>query len=237
MNLSKFNAFSKEGLVEEGKTFFSATLLSLMVFGSVYAYDAYAANPETETLTVTIAETVTFAVSTDVFGTLTPLTYKIATSTLSVDTNANSWNIQLYGTDRVTGNTTLDLDADGNVGITDQQEWTATSTLATTTAPFYQAAVVRASLGNSGRVLAFRVMTASGTVAFRASTWWGATDADGTALWAGIASTSANARIGKSSIYSASNYLNTVQYYLDVPVTQQQGAYQGDVVYTWATGA
>ena len=230
---TKPNVFSKKSFVEECKTFFSATFIALLVFGSTYAYDAYSANPEVETLTVTIEENVTFAVATNVFGSLTPGTYKIATSTTDVLTNAPAWNITMTGTTE-TGNTALDLDTDATVGITDQTQWVPPAVYATTTAGN---AVVRASLDSSGDVLAFRVMSASGSIPFRAGTWWGTTDADGTAKWAGIASTTAgNKRIGAVSVYSATNIINTVQYYLDVPTTQVAGAYAGDITYTWVTG-
>lgn len=230
MNLATFNAFKKNSLLEECKTFFSAVSLATLVFGSAYTYDAYAANPETETLTVTIAETVTFAVATNNFGTLTPGTPLFATSTTDVLTNAPAWNITLTGTTE-TGNTALDLDTDASVGITDDTQWVpgaATSSAGNAT-----------TVTSGDDILAFRVMSASGTVAFRASTWWGSSDTNynGSQLWAGIASTTAsNKRIGASSVYSATNVINTVQYYLDVPTTQRSGAYSGDLTYTWVTG-
>lgn len=230
MNPSQFNAFSKQGFLEECKTFFSATFLAVLVFGSVYAYDAYAANPEVETLTVTIAETVTFAVSTNNFGTLTPGTPLFATSTTDVLTNAPAWHIKMDGTTE-TGNTALDLDADASVGITDDTQWVPGA--ATTSAGN------ATSVTSGDDVLAFRVMTASGSVPFRASTWWGSSDTNYNAsqLWAGISSTTpTNRRIGSVSVYSATNVINTVQYYLDVPTTQRAGAYSGDITYTWTSG-
>jgi hypothetical protein len=76
-------------------------------------------------------------------------------------------------------------------------------------------------------------MTASGTASFRAPTWWGADDTDGTALWAGIASsTAANKRIGISSVSAPTPVLSTVQYYLNTPITQPIGAYTGDITFT-----
>jgi hypothetical protein len=233
MNTQKLNVFSKKTLLEECKTFFSAAFITALVFGSTYAYDAYSANPEVETLTVTIAESVTFAVTTNVFGSLTPGTYKIATSTTDVLTNAPAWHLTLYGNDRATSNTVLDLTTDASIGITDQHEWVAGA--ATSSSSAYPA-VIRTSLDNSNDVLAFRVMSASGTLAFRAPTWWGASDADGVALWTGIASSTVQQRIGASNVYSATNVINTVQYYLDVPTTQVAGDYDGQLTYTWVTG-
>jgi hypothetical protein len=242
MNLSKFNAFSKEGLVEEGKTFFSATLISLLVFGSVYAYDAYALDStQVETLTVTIDPAVTFAVSTDSFGNLTPGTYKIATSTTVVTTNATTWSVLLYGNNTGTGlaSSTLYIIADAatNNKIPDGTQWNATSTATTTSA-----SLTSATISPGVDFLYFRVMTASGTQAFRSTAWWGADDnISGSAKWAGVASSTASfltgRRIGSVTGYSGSNIINTVQYYLDVGVSQQQGTYTGDLTYTWTSAA
>ncbi len=206
-----------------------ASLITTTLFGSFYAYRAHA---DAVSLSVTVATALTFTTSTNQFGTLTPGTYKVATTTLSVTTNDTSgWNVTLSGDDRVTGNTTLDLTTDPSVGITDQAEWipgAATTTTGT--------AVVRGSLDNSGNVLAFRVMTASTTngTPFVSTSWWGATDADGTAKFAGIASSTVQRMIGNagSGSYSSSAHLNTVQYYLNVAASQQSGSYDGGLTYT-----
>jgi len=116
--------------------------------------------------------------------------------------------------------------------MTDQTEWVAGA--ATTTAGN---ALRIGSFANSGDVLAFRVMTASGSTPFRAATWWGSTDdyADSaTTLWAGISSSTVSRQIGNASAgsYSASAHLNTVLYYLDVPSSQQTGAYSCPLTFT-----
>lgn len=184
-----------------------------------------------------MAQTLTFTTSSNQFATLTPGTYKIATTTLSVTTNdVAGWNVTLSGDDVTIpgGNTACDLDSDATVGITDQAQWVNGAATTTT-----GNAVVRASLDSSGDVLAFRVMTASSTngVAFLAPSWWGATDADGTAKWAGVASSTVARQIGNAGTgsYSATAHLNTVQYYLDVAASQQQGAYTCPLTFT-ATG-
>lgn len=231
MNLSKFNAFSKQGLIEECKTFFSATFLAVLVFGSVYAYDAYAVtSTQVETLTVTINASVTFAVSTNVFGTLDPGTSKIATSTIDVTTNATAWNVQLYGNNQGSGaaSTTLFITADTATDnkIPDGSEWIPN---AATTSPGNAVALAG---GEDG--LYFRVMTASGSVPFRSTSWWGTDDTPfSNARWAGIASSTVGRRIGIVNTYVSTQQLNTVQYYLDVAASQKQGNYTGDVTYTW----
>lgn len=211
--------------------------LLVMAFAVMFAfssffYAAQAVYGDLVTLSVTVASSLTFSVSTDQFGTLTPGTYKIATSTLSVITNnAPGWNVTLYGNDQSPTDTVLDLTTDPSVGITDQAEWVpgaATSSAGN--------AAVRASLDNTGDVLAFRVMTASSSngSAFYAPSWWGASDADGVAKFAGISSSTVQRQIGNAGTgsYSASAHLNTVQYYLDVAASQQTGTYDGALTYT-----
>lgn len=214
-----------------GIAFLAAAVI--FAFGGV-AYNAYGA---AVTLTVTVAQTLTFTTSTDQFATLTPGTYKIATTTLSVITNDTAgWNVTLSGDDVTIpgGNTACDLDANAATGITDQAQWV--NGAATTTAGN---AVIRTSLSSSGNVLAFRVMSASSTngAAFFSTSWWGANDADGTAKFAGVASSTVARKIGNAGTgsYSATRHLNTVNYYLNVAASQQQGAYSCPLTYT-ATG-
>jgi len=220
--------------IDELHSFLSAFLIATILFASGGAYYAYGA---AEILTVTVSQTLTFTTSSDQFGTLTPGTYKIATSTLSMITNNTAgWNITLSGDDVTTpgGNTACDLDANATIGITDQIQWV--NGAATTTVGN---AVVRASLESSGEVFAFRVMSASSTnsVAFFSTSWWGADDSDGTALFAGIASSTVARQIGNAGTgsFSASEHLNTVQYYLNVGTAQTQGAYSCPLTFT-ATG-
>lgn len=211
------------------ETGIAAVLITAVIFVSTYAYKAHG---EAVTLSVTVASALTFTTSTDQFGTLTPGTYKIATTTLSVSTNnTNGWNVTLYGDSQGPSDTVLDLSTDAAVGITDQTEWVNGAATTTT-----GNAVVRGSLDSSGDVLAFRVMSASSTNggAFLSTSWWGASDADGTAKYAGISSSTVQRQIGNAGAgsYSASAHLNTVQYYLDVPSSQQTGTYDGGLTYT-----
>jgi hypothetical protein len=194
-----------------------------------YAYRAYA---EAVTLSVTVASALTFTTTTDQFGTITPGTYKIATTTLILSTNnTNGWNVTLSGDSQSPSDTVMDLSTDASIGLTDQAEWVAGAATTTT-----GNAVVRGSLDSSGDVLAFRVMSASSTnsTAFLSTAWWGTSDADGTAKFAGIASSTVQRQIGNAGVgsYSASAHINTVQYYLDVAVTQQTGSYDGGLTYT-----
>ena len=176
-------------------------------------------------------DSMTFVVSTDVFPSLIAGTYVFATSTLNMNTtNAGGWYVTLSGDDKTDVDTVMDLDTDANTGITDQTEWIPG--VATTSAGN---AVARASLDNSGDVLAFRVMTASGSAPFISTSWWGSDDSSGNALWAGIASTTAtDLKVGNAGdgSYQSGDHLNTVQYYLDVPLSQQTGDYSCPLTYT-----
>ncbi|MBI2030764.1 hypothetical protein HYT05_04020 [Candidatus Kaiserbacteria bacterium] len=184
--------------------------------------DTYTQIPQIST-----AATLTFIVSTQNFSTITPGSPVFATSTLSVDTdNTTGWNVTVVRDD---ADTTMDLDSNAGVNIADQTAWAPGA--ATTTAGN---AVRIGSFSNSGDVLAFRVMSASGTIAFRAPAWWGSADTytdNANTLWAGFPSTAK--KVGESSVSSGgSPALSTVVYYLDVPETQQNGAYSGGITYT-----
>lgn len=244
MNLSKINVFSRSAFLEECKTFFSATLISLLVFGGTYTYDAYAQSTATNTLTVTITAATTFTVSTNSFPPLTPGTPQQATSTIKVVTNEYSsgssvgWNVQMYGNNQGSGaaSTTLFLSPTTYAtGIADGVEWNATTTATTTSA-----SLTSTTITSGDDFLYFRVMTASGSVPFRSTAWWGTDDTPFTnAKWAGVASSTIGRRIGVTSPFdaNASSTINTVQYYLDVPVNQSQGAYTGNLTFTWTAGA
>jgi len=202
-------------------------LIAAMVFVMSFSFLAFG-DTSGETLTVTVQEAMTFTTDVSGFGNLTPGTPAYATTTTNVLTNSSSgFNITLYGDEQGPANTVMDLTTDASVGITDQAEWIAGANKTTA-----GNAVLVGALDNSGDVLAFRMMTASGTAAVISTDWWGTDDAVGNALWAGIASSTNTTQIGNSASYSASASVNTVQYYLDVPASQQTGSYDGGVTYT-----
>lgn len=212
----------------------SALLVTVLIFYSIiYAVQA---NANAVTLTATVSTSITFTTSSNQFGTVTPQTVSWATTTLDVATNDTAgWIVTLSGDNKNSQpQNNMQLVGATSSQVTDQTEWVPGA--ATTTGGN---AVVQASLANSGNVLAFRVMTASSTngTAFTSSTWWGTTDVAGTAKWAGIASSTVSRQIGNAGTgsYSASNHLNTVQYYLNVAASQATGAYTAPLTYT-ATG-
>ena len=230
MTPKTFSSFLKKVAGGGGnfKEFIAALLIALTAFSG---YAVYAAT-QPVTLSVTVASTMTFSQTTNQFATLTPGTPVQATTTLNVNTNNTSgWNVTLSG-DNVTL-TAQALNNGASVEITDKDpQWTMLAATATTTA----GNAVAVTSGDN--VLAFRVMSASSTnsVAFLSTAWWGTSDAmfNASQLWAGIASSTNVGRIGNagSGSYSASDHLNTVQYYLDVANTQQGATYTGGLTYT-----
>jgi hypothetical protein len=200
--------------------------MALLLTGGLYVKHA---SGESVVITTTIEAALTFTTNSSQFGTLNPGTPKFATTSLSVTTNSSTgWNIELFGDDVTDTVQAMDLDTDTDVEITDLD-------------PQWIPGAATSSAGNavaitSGQdVLAFRVMSASGTAAFLAPTWWGSDDSPYTnARWAGIASTTAsNNKIGETDVPSdAGGAVNTVQYYLDVPTSQEVGSYSAPLTYT-----
>ena len=218
--------------------FLPSILIASFVFSGFYvAYVVYA-ETDAAALTATVSVTLSATVSTDTFPGITAGGAAVfATSTLNVNTNNTSgWNVTLYGNSQGPSDTVMDHNDDASIGITDQTEWVAASATSTHTGA---TSVQIGSFGNSGDVLAFRVMTASSTngAVFISTDWWGATDEyvdSATCLWAGIASSTNVTQIGNAGTgsYSASDHLNTVLYHLEVVSTQQGGDYAGDLTYT-----
>jgi len=223
-------SFLKAGEKNPMKTLVSAFLVTTILFSS--AMFAVQANATAVSLTATVATSLTFSISSNQFGTVTPGTPAWATSTLDVLTNDTAgWNVSLTGDNKSTGNNNLQLSGNA-ASIQDQNEWVPGSATTTT-----GNGVLIGSLANSGNVLGFRVMTASSSngTAFAASSWWGTNDLAANAKYAGIASsTAANTKIGNAGTgsYSSSDHLNTVQYYLNVSSAQQTGAYTAPLTYT-----
>jgi hypothetical protein len=212
---------------------FESLILSLVI--SAVLFSVFAVVTQVQATAVTLSATVntslTFTISTDNFSTITTGTFTFATSTLNVVTNdANGWSVILSGDNKTSANNNLELSGNA-ASIPDQTEWIPGS--ATTSAGN---AVIRSSLINSGNVLAFRVMSASSTNsgAFLSTAWWGASDVDGTATYAGIASSTISRQIGNagSGSYSANAHLNSVIYYLSVSASQQTGTYSAPLTYT-----
>lgn len=203
--------------------------LAALIFSGLYAYYAFSA---AVTLTVTVNSTLSFTTSTNTFPNLTPGTPVAGTTTLNVTTNnAGGWNVTLSCDEKTTTVACGDLDTDTTVELPDPTiEWAIAAASATTTAGNAVA------ITNGDNFLYFRVMSASGSVPFRSTNWWGTSDAwfDVGQLWAGIASSTNSRRIGSAGTgsYSTSAHLNTVNYYLDVAASQRTGAYSVPLTYT-----
>ena len=205
-----------------------ALIVALLLFSGFYFQYAYG---EAVTLTVTVNSTLSFTTSTDQFSNLTPGTPGQATTTLSVTTNnVDGWNITLFCDERTSSVACGDLNSDTAVELPDATAWTVPAASATTSPGN------AASITSGDDFLYFRMMSASGSVPFLSTDWWGTSDDmfNGSQLWAGIASTTDVSRIGNAGVgsYSAGAHLNTVQYYLDVSASQQTGAYSISTTFT-----
>ncbi|MFH1173483.1 MAG: hypothetical protein V1692_03050 [bacterium] len=238
MRTKKF--FKKSDL----KLLLNCFMIALIFSGGFYANFA---KGDAITLSATITSSLTFVATTgtdDQFGDVAAGgAYDFATTTLSVTTNSSTgYRVELYGVNQGSNaaSTTMYLSPTSySTSLADQTEWTpgyVGASVSTTTAG---TAVIRSGL-DSANVLAVRVMSASSTngVSFLATTWWGETDVDGTAKWAGISSSTASFLTGRvigqpgAGSYSASAHLNTVNYYLKVDASQTTGAYTAPLVFT-----
>jgi hypothetical protein len=180
----------------------------------------------TPTLTVTVAATITLTlpVTTLAFPTLTPGTAVATSSTSTISTNnGTGFNFSLSRSD---DNATMDLTTDAAVDIPDFTEWVPGS--ATSSAG-------RSASFSASTSLAFHPALLGTTTCLQAATWWGANDA-GSALFAGIpTSSAASKKIADCSDYRSSASTLAIWYKLDVPSTQRAGAYDGTVTYTATT--
>lgn len=201
--------------------------LGLLLVGFLYV--GQLVRGDVVNLSVTVGTSLTFSTASNQFAALTPGTFIFSTTTLYLTTNdIAGWNVTLS---KNAPTSTMTLNTDGITAIPDQIEWVPGAATSTT-----GNAVIRTALNSSGNVLAFRVMTASSSngAPFYAPTWWGTTDVDGTAKWAGFASNTIQRMIGNAGAnsYSASVHINTVQYYINVPASQPTGTYTGNLTYT-----
>ena len=189
--------------------------------GFVFAPARAASQNSSQTVSVTVNTgiTLTLASSTLPIANLTPGTPVYATTSASVTTNnSTGWNLGLQHVNSTT--TTL---LSGSI-----------------TYPDYAPSWDNAANGNSGNaatapgaVLSFRTYQTGTDAALFSSTWWGASDAPGTAKWGGTATTS-------KAIANVASYVGTTQsvvygFRADAPGTQQSGAYSGGITLTALT--
>jgi hypothetical protein len=154
------------------------------------------------------------------FGIIAPGIVAAATSSLGVTTaNSSGFTISVNRSD---ADTTLDLDANAAVNITDKTTWNAGGNCA--------------SVGNATasttepQTLQFRVRQAGTDTVNYCSAWWGTDDTTANARFAGFPQT------GEDIIYrpeSAPVQTNSIILYnLTVPMTQVEGVYSGEIIYT-----
>ncbi len=157
--------------------------------------------------------TFTFSVDspTKSLGPIDPGTPVTADTTLSITSgSANGVTIKAVRTD---ADTTMDLQTDAAVNITDKDDWVSATPN---------------SAAWSGTGLGFRVKETGTETNYWSETWWGL-DA-GTPLFAGFPA--AAETISTYSGSTAGEFYIIVQYKLDVLKSQKTGTYAGGVTYT-----
>ncbi len=169
---------------------------------------------QTVSVTVNTGITLSLASSTLPIAALTPGTPVFATTSASVTTNnSTGWNL---GLQRVNSTTTTLLS--GSVTFPDYTAWDNASPNSVT---------------SPGAVLSFRTYQAGTDAALFSSTWWGASDASGTAKWGGAPATSK--QIANVASYVGSTQTVVYGFRADAPGTQESGAYSGGITLTALT--
>lgn len=164
--------------------------------------------------------TLTLSSSTVSIGSLVPgigvPSTATTTATVSVTGGTNGYNLSLES-DSATSTMAL-----GTTGFPDlDPRWDPTA---------------NGNAGNAatapGQTFTFRVQS-SGTTSNYNSTWWGASDNDGTAQYGGFATTSQ--QIMNCTTCNAGSTDTTVKYRADGPASQSAGNYTGQITYTALT--
>ena len=191
------------------------TVASVLSFGFGSNVRAASQNSsQTVSVTVNTSITLSLASSTLPLTNLTPGTPVFATTSATVATNNNTgWNLGLA---RVNSTTTTLLS--GSTTFPDYTAWDNASPNSVT---------------SPGAVLSFRTYQTGTDAALYSSTWWGASDADGTAKWGGAPATSK--QIANTNSYIGSNQAVVYGFRADAPGTQESGSYSGGITLTALT--
>ncbi len=191
----------------------AAVTSAAFVVGIVSYLDAATATQQV-TLDVTVNEVLSLSVdsATVSLGNITPGIPVTASTVATVTTNANGgYDLSVRRDD---ADTTLDKISDASVNIADKTAWDNTGN------------------GNaatwSGTGLGFSVYASTAT---KNTTWWGTGTGcdDANNKYAGFPSSYQT--IMSHNAYSASSTTTSICYKLDVPSTQQSGAYDGTITY------
>ena len=193
--------------------FFSILALVGAIFsGPMRSSAATTSTPQNEQINLTVNQDITLTVTPTLsLPALTPGTPVFGTSSATVATNATSgFNLYVQRT-----NTSSTITSGANQ-FPDATAWNGSNSATAT----------------PGTTLSFRAETASAgtTAGDYNSTWWGATDASGTALYAGFPT--GNTIYASTSTYVGSNQTIIMQLRADSSFFQQPGAYTGQIVVT-----
>lgn len=168
-----------------------------------------------QTINLTVNQTITLSLSTSTLslGSLTPGVAIVATSSATIVTNsAAGWQLQV---NRNSATSTL---ASSTITFPDYSSWNSGSSNATTT---------------PGATLSFKVANTGTDAGLYSSSFWGATDADGTAKYAGFPTSTQ--QVANIATYSSSNQVVVLRVRADSPASQQATNYTGTITVTALT--
>ena len=192
----------------KGAVFISIIIVG--VFGIFQAIEIKGATTSQVTLSTTVDSTLDVSCGAPgSFGTLTPGTPAVVTTTCATTTNAANGYYLSLKRDDATG--TL---KNGSNYIADKTAWTS----ATPNGAVW-----------SGTGIGFRVKTTGTTAGLYSSTYWGTDDTAPNAKYAGLPS--AYDKIANLATYSASATSAVVEFKVDVPATQAAGSYSGTATF------
>jgi hypothetical protein len=172
--------------------------------------------------TATAATSLTFSVDSgsQPLPSISPGTLVATSSILTIKTtNATGFNITA---NRSNSLATMLLNTDSSIGIPDKTNWSAP--VATTTIGSATASTTEPS------TLQFRIRQALTDTPNYASVWWGTDDTTVGALFSGFPVTAQT--IVNRSTPAAATTTAYVLYNLNVPQTQKNGLYSGDILYS-----
>ena len=194
--------------LKKTKSAIAISVAMVGIFGVMQAMETQGATTSQMTLTTTVSSAISVSCATTVaFGALVSGTPDDQSSSCSVTTNAaNGYHLQIKS-DNGNGST-LKF---GAIALPDATAWNSTSP--------------NSAVWGSQKDLAFRVMLTGTTPAAYSSTWWGTDDTGTNAKYAGLPT--AYQDIVNDTAYSSASTTAIIEFKVDVPSTQNTGAYTG----------
>jgi hypothetical protein len=207
--------------LETGISFLVVAVMLVFLFGSpisgfIMEASAQVSTSTSQTISLTVNQTITLTLSTSTLGlgSLTPGSPVSATSSATVATNAaTGWNLKV---NRLSSTSSPTI-ASGTITFPDAASWNGANNATTT----------------PGATLSFKVANTGTDAGLYSSTFWGASDVDGTAKYAGFPTSSQT--VATTSTYSGVSQTVVLRVRADSPATQQATNYTGSITITAIT--